>query len=76
MTILLDTARTVKPARRTFGRGILASRPTYHAPYTAADAIWAAENLNAAATDYDVVDFDVMAADAAAMDRIEAGYCL
>lgn len=41
MTILYPAPVAVKPAR-PFGKGILASRPTYRAPFTSADLAWLA----------------------------------
>jgi hypothetical protein len=61
------------------------------APYTAADLAWAAAELNRDATDYDVIeaapksisggspeaepDWDRLAAESAALDRLEMGLC-
>ena len=70
MTILYPSPSAVKPARR-FAAGLLASRPSYRAPYTAADAAWLAAD-NARREDE---HYDRLAADSAAMDRLEAGYC-
>jgi hypothetical protein len=62
------------PAPRTFGRGLLRSLPTYKAPYTAADAAWAAGAFSRPATAYDL-EMDRQAALAEAQDRLEGG-CL
>ena len=72
MTILFDARCPVKPARR-FGAGILATRPTYRAPYTSADLAWlAADN---ARRDAENRHYDAMADEAAALDRLERGLC-
>jgi hypothetical protein len=62
------TRRISKPAR-PFGEGIFTRRE----PDTAADLAWAAQNLNADATDYDVLDSDALAGEAEAQVRLEAG---
>ena len=70
MTILFDASAPVKSARR-FGAGLLPSRPSYRAPYTAADAEWLiADN---ARRDAENRHYDRLAAESAAMDRIESG---
>jgi hypothetical protein len=80
MTILFDTTRTVKAARRTrkpFGAGIApAGRPRAAAP-TADDRAWWAQESNRDARDYEVIGpgWDVQAELSAARDRLEAGYC-
>ena len=75
---------------RPFGEGIFPSHEPRRMPYTAADLAWAAVALNENATDYDVLspgpapicggspepDWDAMAAEFEAQDRIERGYCL
>ena len=66
--VLFDSTRTRK--HWTFGWGILASRPHYRAPYTAADLEAAARMFAPAGPDW-----DAMAEESAAMDRLEAGYC-
>ncbi len=54
MTILFDATRPVKSTRNTFGRGIAPARPARFVP-SQADLNWAAQHLNATATDYDVI---------------------
>jgi hypothetical protein len=73
-TRVLFDATQRHPARRDFGRGILRSVPTYRAPYTAADAAWAAEAFARPVTAYDL-EMDRRAALAEAQDRLERG-CL
>lgn len=71
MQILFDATAKVKPARRIrrFGAGLLSTGPVHKAEMTAADRDWAAYNLNADATDY-----DVLAALSETVDRMSAGY--
>jgi hypothetical protein len=77
MRAYLQTLPPVKPTRRgikpavPFGQGILPSRPHFAVTLTASDADWAAESFNAAPEP----DFDAMAAEAEALDRLTAG-CL
>lgn len=70
MTTLFNSAAPVKPARK-FAAGVLASRPAYSAPYTAADLAWLVEDdARREAADR---EFDRLAAESAFMDRYEAG---
>lgn len=72
MTILYPSPAKVKPARR-FGAGLLASRPAYRTDHTVADAVWlVADNGRQEAADR---RFDDLAAEDAALDRLEAGLC-
>lgn len=70
--VLFDATLPRKSPR--FGRGILASRPGYRAPFTVADAAWAAAELNAAGNDaaYDA-HIEAMYMESAFMDRYELG---
>lgn len=69
MTILFDAARPVKSIN--FGRGILASRPTYRTTYTAADDAWRiADNARREAENRRL---DAMAGEAAAMGWFDRG---
>jgi hypothetical protein len=89
MSTITATRRVVNPTRRTrvlfdatrrhavprnFGRGIVRSLPTYRAPYTAADAAWAAQAFSWPVSAYDV-EMDRRATLAEAQDRLERG-CL
>src|SRR4051812_7096986 len=77
MTTLFDSVAVVKP--NTFARGILpfVGQNDGRKPYTQADLDWAAANLNADTTSFDVEpDYDAMAAESAALDRHEMGLCL
>src|SRR5262245_48766050 len=70
-----EVKRTLNTARRPgrFGDGILDRRM----PYTAADVAWASYELNKDSTDYDIVlDFDRLAGESWALDRLERGCCL
>jgi hypothetical protein len=70
MTILFDATTKVKPApSRTFGRGVLASLPTYRIDATLDDLAWAAQHLNESSPDY-----DVLAEESAQMDSYERGF--
>jgi hypothetical protein len=73
MVTLFDSTRRVKASRKPaprFGEGILDHRM----PYTAADLEWADYELNTDGTDYDVVpDYDRMAGEWVALDRLEKG---
>ena len=71
MTILYPVPTPVKSSRpaRLFGAGILAARPTYAAPYTAADEAWLIED-NARRED---ARFDAMAAESVALDALSRG---
>lgn len=69
MIIFDSTAAIVKPADRPFGHGIIRSRPTYHAPYTASDAAWWASESARLENER----LDAMAEESAAMDRLERG---
>ena len=69
MTTIFDSTRPVKSTR--FGSGILRSVPTHRKPYTAEDERWAAQAFNA-----DTTDYDVLAAEAVALDRLTAGHLL
>lgn len=79
MTILFDATRTVKPAARTFGRGILPTVAARRVPSgpSAADRAWAASELNRDSEVYEVVrpGYDVQAAETAAVDRLARGLC-
>lgn len=69
MTILFDSTRSAKPAtRKPFAKGL--SFSPVRQPYTGADLDWWAANspANLAAPDY-----DQMAGESAALDRLEAG---
>ncbi len=70
MTTLFHSAAPVKTARR-FGAGLLASRPAYRAPYTAADLAWLAADDARREDEH----FDRMAEDSTALDRASLGYC-
>lgn len=80
MTTLFDSKPRVKSARKPFGLGLGRNRAD-RLPVgpSAADAAWAAHELNKACRDYTVLvtaedrHFDRMAEDAAQMDRIERG---
>jgi hypothetical protein len=72
VTILYPTPAAVKPARN-FGRGLLASRPVYRADHSAADEAWLVEDN--ARREAEARRFDAMAAESAALDRLEAGLC-
>ncbi|MCA1685717.1 MAG: hypothetical protein LC745_06960 [Planctomycetia bacterium] len=69
MTILFSSLSPVKPASHRFGKGLLASRPAYTAPYTASDAACLAAD-NARRGD---AHFDRLAGESAALDLMEAG---
>lgn len=72
MTILYPAPAAVKSARR-FGAGLLATRPTYRADHTAADAAWlAADNARRERLDRRV---DELAVERDALSRLEAGLC-
>jgi hypothetical protein len=71
-TVLFD-ATMRHPARRDFGRGILASRPTFTRTWTDADASWAAAEFSRELSNEP--DYDRLAAIAEAQDRVERG-CL
>jgi hypothetical protein len=71
--VLFDATRR-HPAPRTFGRGLLRPLPTYRAPYTAADAAWAAQAFSRPVTAYDL-HLEALAKEAEAQDRLERG-CL
>ena len=69
MIIFDSTTAIVKPAARPFGLGILRSRPTYRAPFSASDASWwAAESAR-----LENARLDAMAEESAALDRHERG---
>jgi hypothetical protein len=71
------TVPEVKPTRRTsrkpgaFGQGILAARPAYRLPVTAADIEWYDLELATAEDRH----YDLMAEEAGAVDRHERGLC-
>jgi hypothetical protein len=77
MTILFDATRPVK-TERPFGAGIL---PTRFVPTQEDEAWWAAnapsaiEAALAADWDFPAVDWDALADEAAAQDRLERGLC-
>jgi hypothetical protein len=84
MTIVALTRPPVKPVRNTprspapFGQGILASRPTHRLDCTLADAAWAAQFFGEISDRHDdALDrhYDVLAVEAAALDRHERGLC-
>ena len=60
------TRKAPRPAGR-FGAGILASRPTFKAPFTLGDESWYLMSRE------DGPDYDAMARESAAMDSYEAG---
>ncbi len=72
MTILFDARRPVK-SHRPFGRGILASAPVFVVDHTTADAAWWA--ANAPANVGPEPDWDALAAESAALSRLEIGLC-
>ncbi len=74
MTILFDATRTVKPASRPFGSGILSRTPRTFEP-SAADRAWWAQESERLDTARENARFDAMAEESAAMDRLEAGLC-
>lgn len=63
-TVLFDATRR-HPAPSTFGRGLIASRPTHRAPASFADMDWAAQAFRGQEQDWD---------ERAARASIEAGY--
>jgi hypothetical protein len=76
LTTLFDSATVVKP--NSFARGILPLNGQHDGrkPYTQADLDWAAAALNDDTTSFDVEpDYDAMAEESAALDRLTAG-CL
>lgn len=79
MTTLYSSTRPVK-SRKPFAIGLSRPGRERRAPYSAADAAWAAYHLNADSRDYEVVvsaedrRFDAMAEDARQMDLAERGF--
>ena len=72
MTILYPAPAPVKSARR-FGAGLLASLPAYRADHTAADEAWLVHDN--ARREAENRHYDAMAAESAALDRLERGLC-
>jgi hypothetical protein len=78
MTILFDATRPVKTTR-PFGAGIL--RPTRFVPSAEDEAWWAANapsNIEAAQSanwEPPATDWDALADESAAQDRLERGLC-
>jgi hypothetical protein len=78
MKSIFDSTRPVKTTRR-FGAGI--PRPTRFVPRAEDEAWWAAnapsaiEAALAADWDFPAVDWDALADEAAAQDRLERGLC-
>jgi hypothetical protein len=70
MTILYPVPVQVKSSR-SFGRGILASRPTTRAAFTFSDAAWWAAEAAAAEDRH----YDAMADEAEAQGRLDRGLC-
>lgn len=70
MTTLYHFAANVKPA--SFGKGILASRPTYHATYTAGDDAWRVEDN--ARREAENRHYDALYADREAERLVTAGH--
>jgi hypothetical protein len=73
MTILFSSLAPVKSTSHRFGRGILPTYPTYRADHAAADAAWLVEDN--ARRDAANRRYDAMAAESAALSRLEAGLC-
>ncbi|HEU5117153.1 MAG TPA: hypothetical protein VFT74_10850 [Isosphaeraceae bacterium] len=76
MTILFDATAKVNRVNRPFALGLTRDNTTRRVGYTAADAQWAAENLNQPARVVDArlnAEVDRMAEEAAWQDAYEAG---
>jgi hypothetical protein len=78
MTILFDGTETRK-SNRSFGRGVLASRPATAVPCTISDLAWASQTFGEISDRRDAAldrHLDALAAEAEALDRLTAGHLL
>jgi hypothetical protein len=75
--VIFDSTRPTVNRNRPFGIGVARPGREKRAPFTAADAEWAARELNADARDYDVIpDYDRMAAEWAAEETMGRGFAV
>lgn len=73
-TVMFDATER-HPAPRSFGRGVLASKPTFKAPASFEDMAWAAQTFNVVASAEDRY-FDDLARAAAMQARLDRGHVL